>query len=84
MPRFDGVDYIEERDGERLSNQQERINAFVGDNNWHTLSEISRATGAPEASVSAALRNLRKEKFGGRTVTREYVDNGLYRYKLER
>ena len=46
-------------------------------------SKLSNATGAPEASASAALRDLRKKKFGFRTVSRRYEGNGLYAYKLE-
>jgi hypothetical protein len=29
------------------------------------------------------LRHLRKPRFGGHTVEREYIKDGLYKYKLE-
>jgi hypothetical protein len=45
-----------------------------------TLRQISNATGDPEASVSAQLRHLKKERFGGFIVEKEHVGNGLYRY----
>ena len=35
---------------------------------WHTLGEISSATGYAEPSVSAQLRHLRKPRFGGYRV----------------
>jgi len=39
---------------------------------------------APEASVSARLRDLRKAKFGGYRVERQRVreGRGLYHYRL--
>jgi hypothetical protein len=50
----------------------------------YTLKEVSEITGAPEASASAGIRNLRKERFGGFTVDREHISNGLYKYRLNR
>ena len=47
-----------------------------------TLAEISAATGDPQASVSARLRDLRKEKFGGYIVTRTYIADGIFTYAL--
>ena len=63
MP-FDGSTY-ERRDAARLVPQLERVRNLMADGGWRTLEEISRAAGAPQASVSARLRDLRKEKFGG-------------------
>lgn len=54
----------------------------MADGRWHTLEEISRATGAPAASVSAQLRHLRKPKFGAATVDKRHEGNGLYRYRV--
>jgi uncharacterized membrane protein len=51
---------------------------------WWTLAELARATGYPEASISARLRDLRKPKFGGYTVERQYVERGLFRYRVTR
>jgi hypothetical protein len=80
---FDGVDYNHERDQKRLVKQSDRIFEFMKSGEWKTLRQISDATGAPEASASAALRDFRKERFGSHTVDRRYVTNGLYEYKLE-
>jgi len=82
-PHFDGDDYVHERDFNRLMPQLQKVKQYMEENNWVTLSELSNATGAPEASASAALRDLRKKKFGFRTVSRRYEGNGLYAYKLE-
>lgn len=84
MPEFNGDDYVPERDHGRLTGQLQRVHAYVADGQWHTLHEIAKATGDPEASISAQLRHLRKARFGGHTVEREYIENGLYRYRLVR
>ena len=79
---FDGETFDEDRDGERLSGEFKAVKKYVLDGAWHTLAEISMALGYPEASVSARLRDLRKKKFGSYTVEREYVINGLWRYRV--
>jgi hypothetical protein len=80
--RFDGEDYTPNRDDVRLTGQILRIWDVVNDNCWHTLKEISDKTGDPEASISAQLRHLRKPRFGGYIVEREYIYDGLYRYRV--
>lgn len=80
--RFNGADYVPERDNERLVKQLDRVVWAMQDEHWHTLSAVARMTGDPEASVSAQLRHLRKPRFGGHTVERRYVADGLYEYKL--
>jgi hypothetical protein len=80
--RFDGSDYIPSRDDARLSGQLLRVWECMKDEQWRTLREISNITGDPEASISAQLRHLRKPRFGGYDVEKEYISNGLYKYKL--
>jgi hypothetical protein len=80
--RFDGSDYIPSRDDARLSGQLLRVWECMKDEQWRTLREISNITGDPEASISAQLRHLRKPRFGGYDVKKEYVSNGLFKYKL--
>ena len=80
--RFNGADYVPERDNQRLGKQLDRVVWAMQDEMWHTLSAVARMTGDPEASVSAQLRHLRKPQFGGHTVERRYTSNGLYEYKL--
>jgi hypothetical protein len=80
--RFDGAAYVPKRDDARLSGQIERVYRLMRDGEWRTLDEIARATGDPQASVSAQLRHLRKARFGGHRVDREYDGAGLHRYRL--
>jgi len=81
--RFDGDDYVHTRDVARLTGQILRVHQFMTDWQWHTLAQIAAATGAPEASASAQLRNLRKVRFGKWEVSRRHVNGGLYEYRLE-
>lgn len=77
-----GETYDQARDGKRLDGQMADVFALMRDGQWRTLGEISGATGHPEASVSARLRDLRRLEFGGFTVDREFVRRGLWRYRL--
>jgi hypothetical protein len=70
------------RDGDRLDRQHAEVYALMHDGQWRTLSEISRTTGHPEASVSARLRDFRKPKHGSHVVERRYWVNGLWCYRL--
>lgn len=81
LPR-DGETYVHERDGRRLHHQHHRVLAFMRDGRFHTLAEIAAATNDPEASVSARLRDLRKERFGSHVIERLYVERGLFKYRL--
>lgn len=80
--RFNGVDYNPDRDNARLTGQLLRIWQAVIDGRWYTLKDIAIQTGDPEPSISAQLRHLRKPRFGGYIVEREYVANGLYKYRV--
>jgi DNA-binding transcriptional MerR regulator len=79
---FDGDDYVHDRDKKRLGTQLDQIRDFMEGKEYLTLQEISDATGHPHSSVSAQIRNLRKERFGSRVIDRKYISNGLYSYKL--
>lgn len=80
--RFNGSDYDQERDGARLSGQLARIFEVVKDGKWRSLRQIADEAKAPEASVSAQLRHLRKPRFGNYTVEKQYHNNGLFFYRL--
>jgi hypothetical protein len=82
IPTRDGQTYDHARDGARLAAQHARVFEFLRYGGWHTLEAIAEATGAPQASVSARLRDLRKPQFGSHQVEREYVRRGLFRYRL--
>ena len=81
---FDGVT-IQPCDIPRLTTQMLKVCAFMTDGKWRTLREIGEAVEAPEASVSARLRDLRKPRFGGFTVDRRrrgVEDKGLFEYRV--
>ncbi len=87
VPHFDGATYEAEFDHTRLGGQMGKVYVLMSDGHWRTLDEISNATGAPPASVSARLRDLRKPKFGAHTVERRARgprENGLFEYRLLR
>ena len=79
---YDGKTYDRPRDQIRLNAQTQRVFDLMKDGSWRTLDRIAMLTGDPEASVSARLRDLRKSRFGGHTVDRQFVERGLYKYRL--
>jgi hypothetical protein len=50
-----------ELDGARLGDQAQRVFGAMSDGMWHTLAELSQRTGDPEASISARLRDFRRD-----------------------
>lgn len=54
----------------RLNAQARRVYDVMADHAWRSLREIAEATGDPEASVSARLRDFRKPEFGAMLVER--------------
>ncbi len=80
--RFNGADYVPERDNARLTGQIQRVWDCMSDQKWRTLKEIEAVTGDPQASISAQLRHLRKPRFGGHALNKEYIGAGLFRYQL--
>lgn len=80
---FDGETYDDERDRERLATMLARVQAVMADGRWHTLAELADRTAGSEAACSARLRDLRKPKFGGHTVHRRYVSQGLWEYRYQ-
>ena len=79
---FDGVTYDATLDEARLTGQLAKVRDLMADGNWRLLSGIAGHIGAPEASISARLRDLRKPKFGGFTVERQRFFGGLYMYRV--
>jgi hypothetical protein len=81
---FGGNTFDEKMDGDRLRKQLAAVWRAVSNGRWWLLEQLSTEVGAPEASVSARLRDFRKKKFGGHTVLRERIPNGhgLHRYRL--
>lgn len=91
QPHFSGSDYVELRDGKRLTGQVGRVYDAMADGNWRTVTEIRREITDkfhdldPETSISAQLRNLRKKEFGSNVVNKRQrgEQTGLYEYRLE-
>lgn len=86
--QFAGRTYVPERDQKRLTTQYEKVRAVVmawqdvlinPEDRWFTLGWLSNLLGIPEASLSARLRDLRRD---GYIVEREYVHRGLHRYRV--
>ena len=82
MSTFTGQYYQAIKADGRLLTMIERVYNACVDGLPSTLSQISAVTGSPEASVSAALRSLRKPKYGSHTVETTYVSDGLHQYRL--
>lgn len=78
----DGKTYQSERDKNRLNGQQAVVFEAMKDGAWRTLARIHAMTGAPEASISARLRDLKKQKFGGHTLDKRYLRDGLWEYRV--
>lgn len=74
-----GKTYVPARDKTRLEKQLKRVFNFMADQHPHTLADIAKATKAPEASVSARLRQLRQM---GHTIQRTRLAGGLHVYRL--
>lgn len=82
---FDGTSYVPKYDQKRLTGQTKRVWKFMKDQKWHTLAEIEIATGAPQASASAHLRDFRKKRFGFNQVEKRRKGNpykGCFEYRL--
>lgn len=83
--KFDGDTFVPEFDEERLTGQWERVYSLMKDNQWRTLLEIESITHDPQASISARLRDFRKERFGSHVINRRrrgYPEKGLFEYQL--
>lgn len=80
-----GPAYEERLDGHRIRKQHEVVRDLMLDGAWRTLPEIARLTDYPEASISAQLRHLRKERFGAYTVEKRRRDgpgHGTWEYRV--
>ena len=67
------------------SPQLNKIYNIMKDGRWRKLKTIAEMSGDPQHCVSARLRDLRKEIFGGHVVERKSADNrkgGLFKYRL--
>lgn len=85
---FGGAATLERSDVARLTSQLHAVRSVMSDGRYRTLEEIARLvtqiTGkkATEPSISARLRDLRKDKFGSLIVERRLVSPGLFQYRV--
>jgi predicted transcriptional regulator len=82
---FNGHAFVPSFDENRLTGQMRGIHGLMKDRNWRTLSEIENYTGYPQASISASLRNFRKDSWGKNIVNKQRRGNpahGLFEYQL--
>lgn len=81
---FDGVTYEPELDHARLNGQLKAVFDLMRDGQWRTLTQIQNFVAGSEAAISARLRDLRKEQYGGHEVERRRCDRqGLWEYRLQ-
>ena len=83
--RFDGEAYDPALDQDRLTKQLGRVWDAMKDGEWLTLVEIGQLSDAPEESVSAQLRHLRKPRFGAYLIEKRRRGDprsGLWEYKM--
>lgn len=76
-----GATFRQDRDGKRLGKQCQAVYDAMKSGEWWLLRGLAAVTSAPEASVSARLRDLRRYGF---TIEREYLKDGLHRYRMVR
>lgn len=81
---FDGATYNPSFDHIRLTGQLQRVFNVMKDGHYRSLRHLSMLAKGPEGSVSARLRDLRKDKFGGFEVERkrDSIEKGLFLYRL--
>ena len=82
-PRFGGVTFDPDRDGERLKVQLIKVYALMCDSRWRTLRQIEAVVGkSPTQSCSARLRDLRKPRCGVLVVDKRHIARGVWEYRL--
>ncbi len=83
MSKFNGPKDDGSREG-RLTAQHLAIRGLMSDGEWRTLPQLEATLGYPQASISAQLRHLRKERFGSWVVDKRHLTSGLWEYRVSR
>lgn len=89
-PGFDGRTFVPRLDGARLRGMLDQVRNVMADGRWRTVAEIRTAVGGSDASITARLRDLRKQRFGGFTVDRRRrgglasAELGVHEYRVHR
>jgi len=79
---FDGATYDPQQDRARLTGQLQRVFDLLSDGQWWTLESLATVSQATTQSVSARIRDLRKDRFGAYVIERERVSGGLFQYRM--
>ena len=80
---FGGKTYNPALDKARLSSQLLDVFNLMRDGEWRSLQEISERLGAPETSVSARLRDIRKDRFAPSFTTESRrASGGFWLYRV--
>jgi hypothetical protein len=84
IPHRDGATYDHDQDGARLFRQAADVWSVMHDGRWYSLQALSEMTGHPPQSVSARIRDFRKERYGSHRVDRQRygLHRGLFVYRL--
>lgn len=84
VPRIDGESFDRNKDGVRLGRQALRLFDTMKSGYWWSLYELAKFTGDPEASLSARMRDFRKNRFGAHTIERRrrVEAGGTWEYRL--
>lgn len=80
----DDLDLWTAADQSRAAAQLQRVKLRLLDHQWYTLAELSAATGDPESSVSARIRDLRKVTHGQYQIDRRRRSASQWEYRLAR
>ena len=89
MSSFGGAT-LERTDVPRLGKQLQAVYDVMKDGQFRTLEQIAVAVNVgmgiyvTTPSISARLRDLRKEKFGGSKVSRRNLGDGQFEYQVLR
>ena len=85
---FDGPTFEPAEDRERLTAQLAHVRELMSDGAWWSIPQLADALWksgrkATPQGISARIRDLRKARFGGRTVDRKRVNTaGDHKYRL--
>jgi hypothetical protein len=86
-PVFDSGVELAKADHLRLGKQIARVLSVLSDGRWYTVPELQDEIFGrfnvrdPEPSLSAQIRNLKKQKHGGHDIRRIRVGN-VYKFRL--
>lgn len=85
---FDGETYEPKEDRERLTAQFTLVRDLMGNSAWWTIPQLADAIWkagykATPQGISARIRDMRKDRFGGHTVDkRKRTKRGDWEYRL--